>query len=65
MAEKDNASERVIIVGAGPVGSVLALALRQRGIPILLIDQLAAPERDCRAASCHPPTIAMLEQLGL
>ncbi len=65
MADRNSASERVIIVGAGPVGSVLALALRQRGIPILLIDQLAAPERDCRAASCHPPTIAMLEQLGL
>lgn len=65
MAEETYASDRVIIVGAGPVGSVLALALRRHGIPILLIDQLAAPERDCRAASCHPPTIAMLERLGL
>lgn len=55
----------VLIVGAGPVGSVLGLALRQRNIPVLLIDQLAAPERDCRAASCHPPTIAMLESMGL
>jgi len=55
----------VLIAGAGPVGSVLALALRQRGVPVLLIDQLASPERDCRAASCHPPTVAMLEGLGL
>jgi 3-(3-hydroxy-phenyl)propionate hydroxylase len=65
MEEARYAPKRVIIIGAGPVGSVLALALRQEGIPVLLIDQLAAPERDCRAASCHPPTIAMLERLGL
>jgi len=58
-------AQRVLIVGAGPVGSVLALALRQADIPVLLIDSLVAPERDCRAASCHPPTIAMLEKLGL
>ncbi|OCC25545.1 FAD-binding protein [Croceicoccus estronivorus] len=58
-------SDRVIIVGAGPVGSVLALALRQANIPVTLIEALPAPEKDCRAASCHPPTIAMLERLGL
>jgi len=58
-------SERVLIVGGGPVGSVLALALRQQGIPVLLVEALATPERECRAASCHPPTIAMLETLGL
>ncbi len=57
--------QRVMIVGAGPVGSVLALALRQAGVPILLVEALAAPEKDCRAASCHPPTIAMLAKLGL
>ena len=61
----ERTAERVLIVGGGPVGSVLALALRQAGLPVLLIDQLAAPERDCRAASCHPPTIAMLDRLGL
>jgi 3-(3-hydroxy-phenyl)propionate hydroxylase len=57
--------QRVIIVGAGPVGSVLALALVQRGVPIVLVDALHEPKIECRAASCHPPTIAMLESLGL
>lgn len=57
--------QRVMIVGAGPVGSVLALALRQAGVAVLLVEALAAPEKDCRAASCHPPTIAMLAELGL
>lgn len=57
--------DRVLIVGAGPVGSVLALALRQADIKVLLIEKLPRPEHDCRAASCHPPTIAMLDRLGL
>ncbi|WP_421730077.1 FAD-dependent oxidoreductase [Brevundimonas sp.] len=60
-----SAEDRVLVVGAGPVGAVLALALRQAGIPVVLIEKLAQPEHDCRAASCHPPTIAMLERLGL
>lgn len=58
-------AQRVIVVGAGPVGSVLALALVQRGVPVVLIDALHEPEIECRAASCHPPTVAMLESLGL
>ncbi len=58
-------SNRVIVVGAGPVGTVLALALRRQGIGVLLVEALAAPEKDCRAASCHPPTIKILERLGL
>jgi 3-(3-hydroxy-phenyl)propionate hydroxylase len=57
--------DRVIIAGAGPIGAVLAYALRKRDIPVLLVEALPAPEIDCRAASCHPPTVAMLEQLGL
>ncbi|WP_129776215.1 FAD-dependent oxidoreductase [Peristeroidobacter soli] len=57
--------DRVIIAGAGPIGAVLAYALRQRDIPVLLVEALPAPEIDCRAASCHPPTVAMLEELGL
>lgn len=57
--------ERVIIAGAGPIGAILAYALRRRDIPVLLIEALPAPEIDCRAASCHPPTVAMIEELGL
>ncbi|WP_018415975.1 FAD-dependent oxidoreductase [Teredinibacter turnerae] len=55
----------VIIVGAGPVGAVLSYALRAKGIPVTMIEALASPEIDCRAASCHPPTVAMLDELGL
>jgi 3-(3-hydroxy-phenyl)propionate hydroxylase len=55
----------VIVVGAGPIGVILTLALVRRGVPAVLIEALATPEIECRAASCHPPTIAMLEDLGL
>ncbi|WP_022958196.1 FAD-dependent oxidoreductase [Spongiibacter tropicus] len=58
-------TDQVIIVGAGPVGAVLALALRKMDIPVCLIEALDEPEIDCRAASCHPPTVAMLDDLGL
>lgn len=58
-------TQRVIIAGAGPIGAVLAYALRKRDIPVVLIEALATPEIDCRAASCHPPTVAMLDELGL
>ena len=58
-------TSKVIVVGAGPVGAIAAYALRRRGVPVVLIEALAAPEIDCRAASCHPPTIAMLAELDL
>jgi 3-(3-hydroxy-phenyl)propionate hydroxylase len=59
------ANARVIIVGAGPVGMVCALALNERGIPVTVFDQEPAPVRDQRAASIHPPTLELLEPLGV
>jgi 3-(3-hydroxy-phenyl)propionate hydroxylase len=56
---------RVIISGAGPVGAVLALALVKRGVPVTLIEQYPDAPEDQRAATIHPPTIAMLVDLGL
>ncbi len=57
--------ERVIVVGAGPVGAVIALALVKKGIPVTLIEAEAEPPEDQRAATIHPPTVAMLAELGL
>jgi 3-(3-hydroxy-phenyl)propionate hydroxylase len=61
VAEKDP----VIISGAGPVAMVLALALYRQGIPFIALEMLDEPFVDQRAASYHPPTIEMLEALGL
>src|SRR5271170_5398562 len=55
---------RVVVVGAGPVGMICALALNRRGIPVTVFEQEPAPVTDQRAASIHPPTLEMLDALG-
>ncbi len=61
MAQED----RVIVVGAGPVGAVMTLALVRKGIPVTLLEQLPDAAEDQRAATIHPPTVEMLVELGL
>src|SRR4051795_8640774 len=56
---------RVVIVGAGPVGMVCALALNRRGVPVTVFEQEPAPVEDQRAASLHPSTLEMLDDLGV
>src|SRR4051795_6040273 len=56
---------RVIIVGAGPVGMVCALALNRRGVAVTVLEQEPAPVEDQRAASLHPSTLEMLDALGV
>jgi len=56
---------RVLIVGAGPVGMVCALALHRRGVAVTVCEQEPAPVRDQRAATIHPPTLAFLDELGV
>ena len=55
----------VLIVGAGPTGLALAIALRQAGVDHLLIDKLAAGQNTSRAAVLHAHTLEMLEPLGV
>ena len=59
------ANARVVIVGAGPVGMVCALALNRRGVPVTVFEQEPAPVEDQRAASLHPSTLEMLDTLGI
>jgi 3-(3-hydroxy-phenyl)propionate hydroxylase len=56
---------RAIIVGAGPVGMVCALALSRRGVPVTVFEQEPAPVTDQRAASIHPTTLESLDDLGV
>jgi 3-(3-hydroxy-phenyl)propionate hydroxylase len=57
--------DRVVVVGAGPVGAVMALALCQRGFAVTLVEAEPGPVEDQRAATVHPPTVEMLVGLGL
>jgi len=61
-------SNRVIVIGAGPVGLCLSLALAQEGVEICLIEQLGEDnflEQVPRAGTNHPATLELLERIGL
>src|SRR5215813_7454281 len=60
-----DAAPRVVIVGAGPVGMVCALALNRQGVPVTVFEQEPAPVEDQRAATIHPTTLALLDELGV
>src|SRR3954470_3784571 len=55
----------VLISGGGPVGLCLALLLAEQQIQVTVIEQEAEIVRDLRASTFHPPTLDMLEQLGV
>jgi 2-polyprenyl-6-methoxyphenol hydroxylase-like FAD-dependent oxidoreductase len=55
----------VIISGGGPVGLCLALLLARHEISVTVVDAEADIVRDLRASTFHPPTLDMLEPLGI
>jgi 3-(3-hydroxy-phenyl)propionate hydroxylase len=64
----DNSSNRVIVVGAGPVGLCLSLALAQAGERVCLIEALGEHnvlEQVPRAGTNHPATLELFERIGL
>lgn len=56
--------ERVLIVGAGPVGMVAAAQLVKRGIPVTVLESRAELSSESRASTFHPPTLDMLHEIG-
>jgi 3-(3-hydroxy-phenyl)propionate hydroxylase len=54
-----------IVVGAGPVGAICALALARKGMSVVLIEAEAEINRNPRAATTHPATLEMLAELDL
>ena len=55
----------VLIVGAGPTGLALAIALAKAGINHVLIDRLEAGQNTSRAAVVHAHTLEALAPLGV
>jgi 3-(3-hydroxy-phenyl)propionate hydroxylase len=61
-------AERVIIIGAGPVGLCLALVLAQEHVCVDLVEMLGEHnflEQVPRAGTNHPATLELLDRIGL
>ena len=61
-------ADRVIVIGAGPVGLCLSLALAQQGVRICLIETLRDDnflDQVPRAGTNHPATLELFDRIGL
>ena len=57
--------DRVLIAGAGPVGLVAAANLCRYGVPVTVLEANADLSEESRASTFHPPTLDMLDRLGV
>lgn len=55
----------ILIVGAGPTGMALSIALHQAGVDHLLLDRLSEGQNTSRAAVIHAQTLDSLAVLGV
>jgi len=55
----------VLIAGAGPVALTAAYALLRQNIPVQLFDIYATVPSEPRASTFHPPTVELLEEIGV
>ena len=63
-----NMSERIIVIGAGPVGLCLALALAQEDVKVVVVEALGDDnflEQVPRAGTNHPATLELFDRIGL
>ncbi|KAJ7077824.1 FAD binding domain-containing protein [Mycena belliarum] len=60
-----SANPRILIVGAGPTGLVLALALVRSGVPVRLIDKEPASRLGQRGAGIMPRSLELFHALGV
>jgi 2-polyprenyl-6-methoxyphenol hydroxylase-like FAD-dependent oxidoreductase len=55
----------VLVVGAGPVGLVAAIRLREQGVPVRVVDEQTADGKRTYPVVLHPRTLRILSSLGV
>ncbi|MGQ4390577.1 FAD-dependent monooxygenase, partial [Streptomyces sp. SAS_270] len=58
-------NEPVVVVGAGPVGLVLACELLQQGIPVRILDAARGHTAHSRATTIWPRPLELLRRIGV
>nr|UYO79770.1 BalA8 [Streptomyces sp.] len=56
---------QVVVVGAGPVGLMLAAELRLGGADVVVLEKLPAPTTESRASTLHARTMELFDSRGL
>ncbi|MGV9693198.1 SDR family oxidoreductase [Streptomyces sp. NPDC003444] len=62
---REHTDTGVVVVGAGPVGLMLAGELRLAGADTLVLERLAEPTTESRASTLHARTMEVLDSRGL
>jgi len=62
---KEMKRPRIIVVGAGPVGVVAALACAKNNFAVTVLEAESKVDDSPRAATTHPATLEMIDRLGL
>ena len=55
----------VLVVGAGPAGSIAALVLARAGVKVRLVDRARFPREKLCGDTLNPGTLAILDRLGI
>src|ERR1700710_1647522 len=55
----------VLIVGAGPVGLMMAAELARHGVACRIVEKMEEPTSYCRALGITPRTMEIFEDIGI
>ncbi len=55
----------VLIIGGGPVGLLMAALLLQHGVDVRVLEQRTDREQHSRAIGIHPPSLDVLQRVGV